>query len=82
MSGDRWCPDKDVRSIAIECRRMGWEVTKHGTNHLIVVAPNGARFSMASTPSARSSVRTYRAKVRKIVKQLKEEQTCNTQRCT
>jgi hypothetical protein len=73
MSSARWCPDKDVRAIAVDCQRMGWEVVKHGTNHLLVIAPNGERVSMSSTPSAQNSVRVYRAKVNKIVKQLKGE---------
>lgn len=70
MSSNRWCPDKDVRALVIRCQRMGWGVVKCGTNHLVLVAPNGQKVSLASTPSAANSVRKYRAKVDKICKQL------------
>lgn len=72
MSASRLSPDKDVRAIATQCQRMGWEVQRQGTGHLLIVAPNGERVSMSSTPSSRSSVRCYRAKVNKIVRQMKE----------
>lgn len=73
MPSARWVPDKEVRALAIKCERMGWTVTKSGNNHLLVIAPNGERISMSSTPSAQDSLRAYRAKVQRILKQLKQQ---------